>query len=72
MHIIVDAVSALSSRRRWQKADALVVADGFDVDAGMSRQITDREAYSSRICVRSRTGKSLNLLLLRELLCSDF
>src|SRR5262245_16576265 len=59
MRIIVEAVPALSSRRRWEKTDAFVVADGLDVDAGMLRQITDRKVYGSRICVWSSHGKVL-------------
>src|SRR5215831_16821589 len=59
MRLIVEAMLALSSRRRREKTDAFVVADGLDVDAGISRQITDRKVYSSHICVWSRHGKVL-------------
>ena len=53
MRLVIKTVSALSSRRRWEETDALVVADSLDIDAGMPRQITDRKVYGSRICVCS-------------------
>ena len=51
MRFIVEAVPALSARWRCQKANPLVVADGLDVDTGMTGQISDREGSVSRICV---------------------
>jgi hypothetical protein len=41
MRFIVEAVPALSARWRWQKANPLVVADGLDIDTGMTGQISD-------------------------------
>jgi len=41
MRLVVEAVPALTAWWRCQKANPLVVADGLNVDPGLTRQITN-------------------------------
>jgi hypothetical protein len=58
-----------AARWRCQKANPLLVADGLDVDTGLTGQIFDRESPARGFVFDRGTGKSLNLWLLSELVC---
>src|SRR5437016_884610 len=59
MAVVELTVPAFAPGRRRHKADALIVANGLYVDAGVLGKVADRQPRGSRICHRLRPHKTL-------------